>query len=233
MRNALPISVALVLLAGTPAFAACLRPPGVDVAVGVRNAPPFVTDDPIRGRRGLNVEVWSSIERELQATGKIGRAAFVECPLGDQLRALAAGTIDVVIAPLTITAERMDRFDFTHEYLSSGLTVATRAEGGIDFRYAARILRDTVGRRGVPTAILVFLLANLALAVVLRWALRREAAHAAEPAPPRQLPGLAVETVVRTIGLKGMGDARSRSLRALEILMAVVGAVVRTPKTTA
>ncbi|MFO1209651.1 MAG: transporter substrate-binding domain-containing protein [Amaricoccus sp.] len=225
-REATALLVAVLAVAGEQAAAGCARPDGVDVAVGIREAPPFITDDPIRGRRGLNVELWSSIERELQAEGKIGKTAFVACPLGEQLGALAAGTLDVVISPLTITAERMERFDFTHQYLSSGITVVRRAEGGIDFRYATGILRKTVGQRGVPAAIGLFLAANLGLAMALRWALRREAAAGAGEVRQRVLGGLAVETVVRTVGLKGMGDARSAWLRALEIFMAVVGAVL-------
>ena len=225
-KDAIALLVAVLAIAGARAAADCARPGGVDVAVGIRAAPPFITDDPIRGRRGLGVELWTSIERELQAEGKVGRTAFVACPLGEQLRALAAGTLDVVISPLTITAERMDRFDFTHQYLSSGITVARRTEGGIDFRYASGILRQTLGQRGVPAAIGVFLAANLVLAMALRWALRREAATGAGEVRQRVLGGLAVETVVRTVGLKGMGDARSAGLRALEIFMAVVGAVL-------
>ncbi|MFO1141867.1 MAG: transporter substrate-binding domain-containing protein [Amaricoccus sp.] len=225
-REATALLVAVLAIAGSRAAADCARPAAVDVAVGIRQAPPFITEDPIRGRRGLTFDLWSSIERELQAEGKIGETAFVACPLGEQLRALAAGTLDVVISPLTITAERMDRFDFTHQYLSSGITVARRSAGSIDFRYAAGTLGTTLGQRGVPAAIGLFLAANLVLAMALRWALRREAAlHAAETVP-RVLVGLAVESVVRTVGLKGMGDARSAGLRALEILMAVVGAVL-------
>ena len=129
MRH-LAISFFLALFAMLPgegARAACQRSAaGVDVAIGLREAPPFVTEDPIRGRRGLNFELWSSIERELQASGRIGSTEFVDCPLGDQLKALASGDLDLVISPLTITAERMDRFDFTHQYLSSGITVSRR-----------------------------------------------------------------------------------------------------------
>ncbi len=168
---------ALAALPGSPLRADCRRSgAGIDVAIGVREAPPFVTQDAIRGRRGLNFELWSSIERDLQATGRIGKTEFVDCPLGEQLEALAAGDLDLVISPLTITAERMERFDFTHQYLSSGITVAQRASGGIDFGYAAGILRATLGREGVPRAILYFLAANLAMATLMALAVHRRRA---------------------------------------------------------
>lgn len=217
----------LACAAGAPGSADCRRPgPEIDVAVGVREAPPFISTDPIRGRRGLNLELWQSIERQLQAAGRIGRTAYVECSLGDQIKALAGGDLDLVIAPLTITSERMEFFDFTHQYLSSGITVAQRTSGGIDFGYAAGILRDTLGQRGVPRAILFFLAANLLVAAALAWALRRDGAWGVAPAgsPLLRVLQLTVESVVRTIGLKGIGDsARSITLRSLEIFMAVVG----------
>ena len=129
-RRLLAIAALLFLGLGVdPADAACLRPgDGVDVAIGVREAPPFIMADPIRGQRGLTFDLWESIERELGEAGLIGRTAFVECPLGDQLDALASGDLDLVISPLTITAERLERLDFTHQYLSSGLTVAQRSD---------------------------------------------------------------------------------------------------------
>ena len=110
-RRLLAIAALLFLGLGVdPADAACLRPgDGVDVAIGVREAPPFIMADPIRGQRGLTFDLWESIERELGEAGLIGRTAFVECPLGDQLDALASGDLDLVISPLTITAERLER----------------------------------------------------------------------------------------------------------------------------
>ncbi len=203
------------------AGAACLRPgPDVDVAVGIRTAPPFVTTDPVRGRRGLTFDLWESIAEELAETRRIGCTAFVDCPLGEQLDALARGDLDLVISPLTITAERLERLDFTYQYLSSGLTVAQRASNAIDFRYATGILRETVTHRGVPTAILAFLLANMVLAAFIARGL---SVSPGEPLPIR-LYRYVIETIVRTIGLKGIGDGgRSTPGRILEVFMAVVG----------
>jgi ABC-type amino acid transport substrate-binding protein len=228
-RATILLLAALAAAPAAPAAASCERPAGVDVAVGLREAPPFIASEPIRGRRGLSFDLWQSIERQLRAEGLIARTAFVECPLGDQLRALAAGDLDLVISPLTITAERMRRFDFSPQYLSSGITVARRDAGGIDFGYAAAILRDTLGRRGVPAAILVFLSANLILAALLVRALRERDGLGVPPAGPplRRVGRMSVETVLRTIGLKGIGDgAPSAGVHAAEIAMAVVGAAL-------
>jgi ABC-type amino acid transport substrate-binding protein len=202
---------------------------GADVVVGVRDAPPFLIDDPIRGRRGLAMDLWASIERELETAGALGEVAFVECPLGAQLQALADGRLDLVISPLTVTAERMALFDFTHPYLSSGLTVAQRASATIDFGRATEILWETVSQPGVPRAILFFLALNFVLAAVLARLLRDHddyEAIAAEPAPVR-LYRYSMEAVVRTIGLYGLGDTfRSTTAKTLEVAMAVIGAVL-------
>jgi ABC-type amino acid transport substrate-binding protein len=226
--RALAIGLALAGVAAG-ASAECRRSGDAEVAIGVRDAPPFITADPVRGQRGLTFELWTSIERELRADGRIGRTEFVDCPLGAQLEALAAGELDLVISPLTITAERMERIDFTHQYLSSGITVAQRASSAIDFRYAAGILRDTLTHRGVPRAILIFLAANLVLAAVTARMLRQQSDYgviASEPMPLR-LCRFTLETVVRTIGLKGIGDGvRSTAVRTLEVVMAVVGTVL-------
>ena len=224
------MGLALALLVASPAGAACLpQDATVDVAVGIRAAPPFVVADPIRGRRGLTFDLWASIERELRAEGLIGRTELVDCPLGAQLEALASGRLDLVVSPLTITAERLERFDFTHQYLSSGLTVAQRSDGAIDFGYAAQILRKTVAREGVPRAILVFLVANLLLAAVISRELRRSevfADVAREPLPLR-LCRYGLETIVRTVGLQGLGDgARSTAARTVEVFIAVVGTLL-------
>lgn len=226
-RHILALALAIALGAGAAAGATCARPgPEVDVAVGVRTAPPFVMSDPVRGRRGLNFDLWESIAGELAAAGRIGPTAYVDCPLGEQLDALARGDIDLVISPLTITAERLERLDFTHQYLSSGLTVAQRATNAIDFRYATGILRETVTHPGVPMAILAFLLANLVLAAVTARSLRAGDLPATAPLPVRLFRQV-VETMIRTIGLRGIGDGgRSTAVRMVEIFMGVVGTVL-------
>src|SRR5699024_157413 len=112
----------VLLIFSVHAHAACEKPAAdTDVAVGIRNAPPFVTHDSIRGRSGLGIVLWRSVERELQRKGVIGKTQYIACSLHDQLEALREGHLDVVISPLTITAERLGDFDFTHQYLASGI----------------------------------------------------------------------------------------------------------------
>jgi ABC-type amino acid transport substrate-binding protein len=185
--------------------------------------------DPIRGQRGLTYDLWQSIEQELRVAGVVGSTEFVDCPLGAQLEALGRGDLDLVISPLTITAERLENIDFTHQYLSSGLTVAQQSSSAIDFGYATGILRETLGHRGVLPAILVFLAANLVLAAFVARGLRHSVDFGVDPGErlPVRLCRYSLETMVRTIGLKGMGDSgRSTLARTVEVFMAVVGTVL-------
>lgn len=176
--------------------------------------------------RGLAIDIWALVERELRLEGGFGRTEFIVCPsIRDQGEALASGALDVVISPLTITAERMRDYAFSQQYLSSGLTVATRDSGAIDFRYATGIIRDTVTQPGVVRALLGFLVLNLVVALLLRWALRAEGQEF-EREKGRIAAALdyMIEAVARTLGLKGVGDGfRGAAGKVLEIFMAVVG----------
>lgn len=230
----IPSLAALVLLLAGPAAseseARCPQPDGpVDLVVAMREAPPFIVEDTIRGQRGFAFDVWASVEKELRAAGLVGSSALVTCPLGAQLAGLADGSVDVVISPLTITSDRLASFDFSHQYLSSGTTVAQRASSAINFRYAADILRQTLGHPSVQVAIAVFLAANLLLAGLMSWALRQHSDFSEisrEPRPVRML-RYGVEAVIRTIGLRGLGDGlRATSTTMLEIFMAVVGTIL-------
>lgn len=218
--------LALLIAAGAAEARCPARTPGIDVAVGIRAAAPFVDFDHRGAPQGLAVDVWTIVERELRREGAIGTSEFILCPsIRDQIDALSTGALDVVISPLTITAERMRRIAFSQQYLASGLTVMQRDSGAIDFSHAAGIVTDTVTQPGVARALLGFLALNLVVALLIRWAMRAEGE---DPESEKGRIGAAVdyliEAVARTLGLKGVGDEfRSAAGKTLEIFMAVVG----------
>ncbi|MFN2361450.1 MAG: transporter substrate-binding domain-containing protein [Marinobacter sp.] len=220
----------LALGAALPALADCPAPsPETDVAVGVREAPPFITHDDIRGQRGFAVELWKGIERELQGEGIVGETEWIECSLSDQLLALRSGDLDVVISPLTITAERQAYFPFTQQYLGSGITVAQSSGNVINFGYAAGMLADTIKQPGVPGAIFLFLLLNLVFIGLVSWTIKHHVHFdvIGKESFPLRLARPVLETVVRTTGLHGMSsDFRSTTARALDAIMAIIGTVL-------
>lgn len=232
-RYVIAIHVALgVLAAPTAAMAACGQPDDTVTRVAIRPAAPFVEYDPIRGLRGLSVELFESIAIEIGMSPRVDsmpstRAThyeFVDCPLGSQLEALGQGDIDLIISPLTITAERLERFDFTHQYIASGLTVAHRETGGIDLGHAASTIMRTLGHGSAPLVLGAFLLMNLALALILarHW---RGTSYAIEA--PNKLSASAhytLEAALRTGGFTGVSDKfRTLSGRLIEVAAVTVG----------
>lgn len=225
VRRAIGGLALLVALAVPAAAAACERPAGVALAVGLHHAPPFVSLVDGAPAGGLNVELWEEVAGRLAGAGLPADFAYVDCPLEDQLAALADGRLDAVISPLTITAARMDRFDFTVQYLASGLTALAPHSGTIDFADALASVRRMLLHPGVPVAVTGFLLANLVLAWLL-WMVLRRAGGLGEGRPAGPL-HYYLEAVLRTLGLKGVGDrVISFAARVLESTMAVIGTVL-------
>lgn len=221
----------LLTIAAQSVNAACPTPAkDTDVAVGIRLAPPFITQDSIRGQRGFTLELWQSIERELRHKNIIGKTELIECSLSEQLAALAAGKLDVVIAPLTITAERMASFDFSHQYLGSGITIVRQSNDAIDFGYSMQILTDTIMQPGVPRAIIIFMLLNLLLAGLVSLLLKSHVAFDCSISKePRtlQLLRAGIETITRTTGLQDTSsDFQSTLGKSLDVLMVVIGALL-------
>lgn len=90
--------------------------------IGVKNSPPFVI---FEGNRydGVSVDLWEEIAREMGFNYK-----YVEYNLGDLLQAIENETVDLSINPLTVTADRMQRFDFTQPFYVTNLGIATKYE---------------------------------------------------------------------------------------------------------
>jgi ABC-type amino acid transport substrate-binding protein len=226
LRAAIGAAALLMALPGAAAAACPARSPDTDIAVGIRLAVPAIEFDRRGEPHGFAIDIWTLVERELREEGPLGPTEFIICPsIRDQGQALATGALDVVISPLTITADRMRDYAFSQQYLSSGLTVASRDSGAIDFSFATGIIVDTVRQPGVIRAILGFLVLNLAVALLLRWALRAEGQHfEREKGPVGAAIEYMIEAVSRTLGLKGVGDGfRGAAGKTLEIFLAVVG----------
>ena len=124
------------------------RPSG-DLIVRLRqDAVPF-TDFNEAGRpTGFNVALWKEVAETLRVPDGNGGfrepdVTFVECnKINEQETALIAGHVDVVISPLTITSGRMQNYNFSQQYILSGLS-------GADLR-GARIYGANLKRTNLP-----------------------------------------------------------------------------------
>ena len=205
------------------------RPTG-DLVVALRhNAVPF-TDFNDSGRAtGFNVALWKEVADTLRVPDGQGgfrkpEVNLIECDkINRQEAALVAGNIDIVISPLTITSARMQKYDFSQQYISSGLSVAVPARSAIDFTAATKIIRETVFSSTVAAAIIAFLTFNLILAALIRWILFSPEDQNAGGAFGSWIRAI-LEAFMRTFGLQGInGEYRSAISKIFEIFMAIVG----------
>lgn len=97
------------------------------ITVGTKVAEPFVIKEQNGRWDGISFELWNTISSELNLQYDIK-----EYDLEGLINAVEKGEIDIAVSPLTITAEREEKMDFTLPYLVTGLSIAveTKEEEG-------------------------------------------------------------------------------------------------------
>lgn len=134
-----------------------------DLAIGTKQAPPFVMKGQDGHWHGLSVALW---ERVAQRLGL--HFHWVEAPMAALLADTASGKLDGAIAAVSVTAEREKTIDFTQPYYSTGLGIATARRGNSDVWTLLRAVFS------VPFAQAILGLVALLLAVgVVIWLLER------------------------------------------------------------
>ncbi|SDW82401.1 transporter substrate-binding domain-containing protein [Marinobacter mobilis] len=88
------------------------------VRVGVTEVPPFVMQTDDGQWQGISMDLWSSISDELGLEYEV-----VALPFQQLLAQVESGQIDVAVGALTMTAERETRFDFSHPFYQTGLSI--------------------------------------------------------------------------------------------------------------
>jgi ABC-type amino acid transport substrate-binding protein len=96
--------------------------------VGTKQVPPFSIKSEDGTWSGITVDLWAGVAEELGVSYELR-----EMPNERLIEELEQKRMDVVLAALTITADREERIDFSHAYYASGLGIAVPAEdsGGI------------------------------------------------------------------------------------------------------
>ena len=109
------IMLSIVILIGQPLDAA--QSDSI-LKVGISPFSPFVVLTP-SGPAGMSVDMWQALANQLDREFE-----FVECEgVGDKLKRLREGSIDIAIGGITITEEREEIFDFTHSVYQTGLDI--------------------------------------------------------------------------------------------------------------
>ena len=233
------LSFFLLSCTGLAGFVACSLPPGdPDIVVAIRKAVPFTVPGSGEKHSGFAVDLWEDVAlrvpkegstlldlEELAERPKAERDAlrpsvdYAVCTsIDEQEQAMASGQVDVVISPLTITAARMEKYDFSQQYLSSGLALALPRSNAIDFEQATAVVTETLFQPTVARAIVGFLAFNLVMAFLIRAFL------IGKDGPLFIGVRHVLEAITRTVGLRGVGDDYSTATaKLLEIFMAIVG----------
>ena len=79
--------------------------------VGTKEAPPFSLKTSDGQWTGLSIDLWRQIAAELNL-----QFEFRELALKQLLEGVTDGSLNAVVAALTITPERNKNFDFTHAF---------------------------------------------------------------------------------------------------------------------
>lgn len=87
--------------------------------VGITQVPPFVMETEDGRWEGISIDLWEDI-----AGGMEQDYELVPMPFGELLDAVEAGDVDVAVGALTMTADRDARFDFSHPFYQTGLSIA-------------------------------------------------------------------------------------------------------------
>lgn len=87
--------------------------------IGTKIAPPFAMKNSKGEWEGLSIELWQQIAKQLNL-----KYSWKELNLSSLLSEVENASLDAAIAAITITAERETKFDFSHTYYATGLSIA-------------------------------------------------------------------------------------------------------------
>ncbi len=87
--------------------------------VGITEVPPFVMQAGDGRWEGISIDLWREV-----AEGMDREFEWVPMSFNELLSATENGDIDVAVGALTMTADRESRFDFSHPFYQTGLSIA-------------------------------------------------------------------------------------------------------------
>lgn len=93
------------------------------LTVAIKEAAPFTIRDSTGDWSGISFELWQRIGDSLGVD-----YTLVETTLPEMIDGVQAKRYDAGVAALTITADREKRFDFTHTFYTTGLSIAVSRE---------------------------------------------------------------------------------------------------------
>ncbi len=169
--------------------------------VGAAGSEPFVVQT-AAGLQGIAVEVWQALAA--QASWPYQLQEFENVP--DALDALTAGKLDLVIGPVSITAERAQSMRFSQPYYASSLSILSSTEPPSLWH---RIAPFFSGSFFVAVAVL---LSILTVVGTLIWVAERRVPDAPFPRAPGRGIANGIWLAIVTMSTVGYGDIAPRTL---------------------
>jgi ABC-type amino acid transport substrate-binding protein len=114
------IKMLFFFVASSFVFLSYSQPLNKTLTIGTKVAEPFAMKDKDGKWYGISIELWEKIAKELKL-----KYEWQELGLKPLLDSVSNASIDAAIAAITITSERESRFDFSHSYYSTGLSIVT------------------------------------------------------------------------------------------------------------
>ncbi len=120
------LAVFLLEMFSAPVFAQTkINERPAKLIVGTMQAPPFVIHSDDGSWSGLSIDLWQQVATALNLEFEFREYDY---DVSGLLQAVERRQVDVILAPLPITAAYEEKFDFSHAYFSSGLGIAIRRE---------------------------------------------------------------------------------------------------------
>lgn len=187
--------------------------PGDALRVVAAGGVPFVLDDT---GEGLSVAVWRAVAQRLRVDYEISRAPSVE----EALRLVLEGRADIAVGPISITAERAGRLQFTQPYLHAGLAILSKPT-----LEPSQLLSPFLSSTFIGGAAILFCLLTLIGALV--WLAERRANPDQFPPAPKAGIANGAWFALVTMTTVGYGDRvpttpLGRMIAAVWMLIAVI-----------
>lgn len=113
------LTLVLLVFIASQAHAQSASPQSQPLKVGITPVPPFAMESEGGEWEGISVELWQRVADNLDR-----EYTLVPLPFNALLSQVESGQIDIAVGALTMTADREARFDFSHPFFQTGLSIA-------------------------------------------------------------------------------------------------------------